>query len=192
MNTDALFAAIDAANHADPEQVTHDGKPLGACELYGIRMTQCQQALYPAAGTALQIACRAQHLERWVIARKDYPMDRQGYHRWRTELGKHHADRCAEILAQFDAPATLIEQTSALLRKEKLKTNPDTQCLEDVACLVFLSHYFADFSAKHPEEKVIDILRKTWRKMSDNGQKAALALTLPAHLSTLVGKALQA
>lgn len=190
MNLETLFAAIDAANHADPEQLDYQGQRLGACEIYGIRMSQCQRALYPNASTALQIACRAQHIERWTLARSDFPMDRQGYHRWRTELGKHHAHRCAEILTQFDAPTALIEQTSSLLRKEKLKTNPDTQCLEDVACLVFLTHYFSDFSTKHPEEKIIDIVRKTWRKMSHTGQQAALALTLPEHLTALVGKAL--
>ena len=37
---------------------------------------------------------------------------------------------------------------------------------------------------------MIDILRKTWRKMSDRGRAAALALDLPARERALIEKAL--
>ena len=59
-----------------------------------------------------------------------------------------------------------------------------------MSCLVFLNHYFDAFANKHSEEKIIDIVQKTWGKMSDKGRQAALALTLPPHLEKLVAKAL--
>ncbi|MFW2377494.1 MAG: DUF4202 family protein, partial [Cellulophaga baltica] len=62
---------------------------------------------------------------------------------------------------------------------------------EDVICLVFLEYYFEPFAQKYSEEKLIDILQKTWRKMSKEGQEAALKLPLSANSLTLVGKALQ-
>ena len=83
-----------------------------------------------------------------------------------------------------------VEKAAAILRKEKLKTNPDTQTLEDVACLVFLQHYFDEFAAKYTEEKIIRIVQLTWNKMSDKGHDIALSLTLPAHLGAIVSKAL--
>jgi Domain of unknown function (DUF4202) len=83
-----------------------------------------------------------------------------------------------------------VETTAAIIRKEKLKSNNDSQTLEDVACLVFLQYYFDEFAAKHKEDKIIRIVQLTWRKMSAQGQEIALSLTLPPHLAQLVGKAL--
>jgi len=82
------------------------------------------------------------------------------------------------------------ETTAAIIRKEDLKSNSESQTLEDVACLVFLQYYFDEFAAKHKEEKIIRIVQLTWRKMSDQGHEIALSLTLPPHLAKLVGKAL--
>ena len=78
----------------------------------------------------------------------------------------------------------------SLVKKERIKHDPEAQALEDVTCLVFLEYEFALFAAKHPDDKVIDILRKTWPKMSAQGHAAALALKLPAPLQELVVKAL--
>jgi hypothetical protein len=74
-----------------------------------------------------------------------------------------------------------------------LKTNPGTQALEDAACLVFLENEIAAFAAQHadyPREKFVEILRKTWRKMSPTAQAAARSLTLPPPIAALVADAL--
>jgi hypothetical protein len=58
---------------------------------------------------------------------------------------------------------------------------------------VFLENEIAGFAAQHagyPREKFIDILRKTWRKLSPAGQQAALELDLPAAIANLVRDAL--
>jgi hypothetical protein len=172
---------IDAANVLDPAN-----KEL----LYSQRMSNWLNRIEPAASTALKLAARAQHLRRWVIPRSDYPNDRIGYLTWRTTLYKFHADEAAKILqrAGYDQPT--IERVATLIRKERIKSDPEAQTLEDVICLVFLENYFADFAAAHDDEKVIGILRKTWKKMSDRGQTLALNLPMPPAARELLERAI--
>ncbi len=70
-----------------------------------------------------------------------------------------------------------IQKVDDLLNKRRLKTDEETQVLEDVVCLVFLKYYFDDFIAKHDEAKLVDIVQKTWNKMSEKGRQAALKMT---------------
>jgi len=187
----AALAAIDAANDADPRRVMDEGRERGQERLYGERMTRWLNRLVPDASEALQIACRAQHVERWRIPRDDFPRDKHGYLRWRATLGRMHAERAGALAAAAGYEPAEIARIQALVRKEGLKTDPETQALEDAACLVFLEGEFAAFAARHPEDKVADIVRKTWRKMTPRGQAAALALDLPPPVRALVERALR-
>jgi hypothetical protein len=117
-------------------------------------------------------------------------MDRAGYHRWRTRLYAFHAERAGEILREVGYDTATIARVGELLRKLRIKSDPEMQLLEDVICLVFLENYFADFSRQHDEAKLIPILQKTWRKMSPQGQQAALQLPLSGEARALVEKAL--
>lgn len=183
--------AIDEANARDPvSEPDDDGQSRPRALLYGRRMSDQLERFEPEASVALRIATRAQHIERWTIPRSDYPMDRQGYHRWRRTLADFHAERTGEILAPLGYPLALIGRVQSLLRKENLNTDPETRTLEDVICLVFLQHYLVDFSRPHEESKVIGILQKTWGKMSPRGREAALELPLAPEVRRLVGKAL--
>jgi hypothetical protein len=187
--TDQFQSAIektDAANAQDPTLIASIPAEL----VYARRMTDWLHRLYPDAGEPLQLAARAQHIRRWMIPRSKYPMTRAGYHQWRTTLYSFHADEAAKILQEVGYDDATIARVRSLLKKEKLKADPETQALEDVACLVFLENYFADFALKHEEKKVIDILRRTWKKMSDRGQAAAMNLPLPPETQRLVAKAL--
>jgi hypothetical protein len=177
----AAIAQIDAANALDPH-----GKEL----LYSQRMSAWLDQIDPNASEPLRLAARAQHIRRWTIPRSDYPMDRIGYLKWRTTLYKFHADQVSKILldAGYDQPT--IDRVASLVRKERIKTDPEAQTLEDVICLVFLENYFADFAAAHDEEKVINILRKTWKKMSPRGQQLALTLPIPDQAKRLLDRAL--
>jgi hypothetical protein len=177
---------FDDANAQDPTLFA--GIPAEL--VYARRMTDWLHRLYPDAGEPLQLAARAQHIRRWMIPRSRYPMTRAGYHQWRTSLYSFHADEAGKILREVAYDDATIARVQSLLRKEKLKSDPDTQALEDVACLVFLENYFADFALKHDEKKVIDILRRTWKKMSDRGQTAAMGLPLSPEASRLVQIAL--
>jgi hypothetical protein len=181
---------IDEANAADPNQELHDGEPCPKELLYSQRMTGWLERLEPGASEPLRLAARAQHIRRWEIPRETYPMDRQGYRAWRTDLGKFHAQASAAILGKAGYDKQTIERVGSLLRKENLKTDPDCQTLEDVICLVFLENHFEEFARQHDEEKLLNIVRRTWKKMSERGHEAALELWLPAGARRIVEKAL--
>lgn len=181
---------FDEANSQDPHIEEANGEQRPKELLYGERMTTHLAAFAPDAPEAVQLAVRAQHIRRWEIARDEYPEGRRGYLDWRKDLGRFHAKTAGEILHEVGYDEEMVERVGALLRKEELKANPETQLLEDVICLVFLEHYSEEFAAKHPEDKMVRIIRKTWRKMSPAGQEAALALELPEAVKALVEKAL--
>ena len=186
----AAMERLDAANREDPHREVFEGEEYPKELLYALRMTEWLGRLEPGASEALRLAVRSQHLCRWAIPRGRYPKDRKGYLQWRTELARFHAERAGAILREAGYGEETAARVQSLLRKERLKSDPEAQLLEDVACLVFLESYFLDFSRQHEEEKVIGILRKTWKKMSPRGQEAALAMALPPEAGALVGKAL--
>jgi hypothetical protein len=186
------LAAIDLAHAGDPSRVILDGREYPAELLYATRMSEWLARLEPQASEALRLAVRCQHLRRWEIPRATYPMDRAGYHRWRTRLAHFHAQCAAEILQGAGYDVALVHRVQSLIRKESLRSDPEAQTLEDVACLVFLETEYVDFAGRQPEPKVIDILRKTWRKMSMRGRAAALevARSLPSDHRALIESAL--
>ena len=187
---EAAIAAFDEANGEDPNVVVSDGTTTPKELLYARRMTRWLDRLDPDASEALRLAARCQHIRRWESARTDYPGGRAGYLKWRSDLSRFHARVAGEILESVGYDAETIARVQALLRKKRLKRDPEAQTLEDVACLVFLENYFADFSKDHDPAKVVDILRKTWAKMSPSGHAAALELDLAADARALLDEAL--
>ncbi len=180
------LAAIDAAHAEDPEKdAAGEAREL----VYARRMSAWLERLAPQASEALRLAVRSQHLRRWAIARSSYPEGKIGYLRWRKEESLAHATLAGEILARAGYDEE-VKQVQSLIKKERIKHDPEAQLLEDTACLVFLEYELAGFAAKHEEAKLIDILRKTWPKMSAQGQQAALGLKLAAPLRRIVEKAL--
>ncbi len=153
-------------------------------------MTNKLNVFAPNASEALQLTARCQHICRWEIARDSYEMNRAGYLKWRQDLKKYHAKKSSEILKEVGYDQETIDKVAFLLEKKQLKKNEETQILEDVICLVFLEFYFEPFAKKYEEDKLIDILQKTWRKMSDKGHQAALKLPLSDASLALVTKAL--
>ena len=185
------FQHFDAANKLDPNMEDFQGRTYPKEVLYGIRMTERLNEFAPNASEALRLTARCQHICRWEIPRESYAMDREGYLRWRQDLKKFHAKKATEILEEIDYDQEIIDKVVFLLEKKQLKKNEETQTLEDVICLVFLEFYFEPFAHKHPEEKTIDILQKTWRKMSDKGREAALKLPFSKFALDLVTKAIR-
>ena len=187
---DTAIALIDDANARDPNMIGADGSDHPAELIYSQRMSETLARVYPQASQELQLAVRAQHLKRWTLPRADFPMDRKGYHAWRNTAKAMHAEEAGEMLAKAGIEADRITRVQALIRKERLKRDEEAQALEDVACLVFLEHYFSAFAMKHDHEKLIGIIRKTWSKMSELGQAEALKLSMDAEHSQLVREAL--
>ncbi len=190
--TDRLLLAFqhfDAANKNDPNTEVFQGRAYPKEVLYGIRMTDQLNSFAPNASEALRLAARCQHICRWEIPRESYDMTREGYLKWRHTLKKYHAQKASTILTKVGYGQETVDAVCFLLEKKQLKRNVDTQTLEDVICLVFLEYYFEAFAHKHPKEKTVEILEKTWRKMSGKGKEAALELPLSKFASDLVSKA---
>ncbi len=185
-----VLQKIDHCNNQDPNQIRVNGELFAKELIYGKRMSTTLERFKPHSSEYLQIACRAQHIERWVLARATYPMNKVGYKKWRTDLARHHATVISRLMADCGFDSEEQQRVADILQKKQLKRDADTQTLEDVACLVFLEHYLPDFAQKHTTEKLIDIIQKTWRKMSNDGHQAALQLSLPDDMNSLVGKAL--
>jgi hypothetical protein len=184
------MALFDAANAEDPN--LDEGAPKEL--LYGQRMTEMLQRYAPDAPEAVRLAVRAQHIRRWTVPRSSYPLNRDGYLAWRVGLYKFHADTAGELMRQAGYGDDMIERVKKAVGKRGLKVNPDTQLLEDVANLVFIESYMLPFAASKPdydEEKWLEIIRKTWKKMSDAGHAFALSghLKLPERLVPLIVKA---
>jgi len=186
----ACITLIDQANQDDPKQTVVDGVSINNEVLYSQRMLSTLQAFIKNASEPLTLACYAQHVCRWKSSRRDYPEGLEGYLKWRTDLAKLHASTLAEAMQAAGYNVEEVKRAKHIIQKRKLKADSEVQTLEDVSCLVFLNYYFGPFASKHSDEKIIDIVQKTWAKMSDNGHQAALKLTLEPKLQTLVQKAL--
>lgn len=186
-------ALIDAANGEDPRREDFAGESIPRELLYSRRMCAMLDRFEPDASEALRLAVRAQHIQRWKIPRESYPKTPEGYQRWRGELMKFHAATAGSLLREAGYGEDMVQRVGALLQKRGLKTDPETQTLEDVIALVFLDNYLGGFAAEHDdyaEEKFVDILRKTMRKMSARGRAAVFEMTRPpAQLLPLISQA---
>ena len=188
---------IDHANSQDPNIEKDDGKDIAKELLYGLRMADMIERFAPNADEVQKLSVRAQHIERWKSPRTDYPMDKKGYHLWRTKLYSFHAETLVALMKQTGYNDDDMNRALLAVGKKKLKSNADTQMLENIAALTFIEHYMLAFANKHPEyteEKWIEIILKTWRKMSEDAQQFALngKVKLPEPLIPLIQKALNA
>lgn len=194
---DKAIALYDAANSKDPNiETDYDGKDATKELLYSQRMLDMINRFNPDADDVAKLSVAAQHIERWTSPRSDYPMNRKGYHLWRTKLYKFHAETAAKILEQVGYDDTTIERVKLAIGKKNLKNNADTQILEDIAALTFIEHYMTTMYKNFPmydEEKWIDIIIRTWKKMSPDAQAFALdgKIKLPESLVPVILKAIE-
>lgn len=182
--------ALKLAHLQDPKQVQLGTKEVPSEWLYTQRLVACLGQTYPDATEALSIAANCQHLNRWEIKRSDYPEGRAGYYQWRNFLSDYQFNKTKEILQESGYDEEFISRVGAILKKLNIKSVPDAQRLEDVVCLVFLQFYMNDFMHGKSESQLIQIVQKTWGKMSDVGHHAALKLDLPESTGRIVKLAL--
>lgn len=189
----AAIAAFDSANSADPNRERDGGAEHPKELVYARRMSMMLERFAPDAPEAVRLAVRCQHIRRWEVPRDEFPRTPEGYRAWRRKLMDLHAEAAGRILRDAGYDEATVAHVQALVRKERLKRDPDSQLVEDVVDLVFLEHYLERFVAEHPEydePKLADILKKTWAKMSERGRDAALTLVkLPAALKPVVLRA---
>jgi hypothetical protein len=195
---DRAIALFDAANGEDPrKEVDPAGESYPRELLYSLRMTEMLERYAPDAPESVKLAVRAQHIQRWKSPRENFPMDRNGYLQWRTNLYKFHADTAARLMDEAGYDEETIERVRKAVGKRGLKVNAETQLLEDVTDLVFIEHYMQEFVDQKPdysEDKWLEIVRKTWKKMSPEAHAFALSgkLKLPEPLVPLITKAISA
>lgn len=187
---DRAIELFRRANALDPNRVLVDGELKPRQLVEAERTLTWVIRLDPAASEALRLAAHCQHLRRWEIPRHTFPAGRLGYLKWRKELSRFHARAASETLREAGVDEVTIEAVRRINLKQGLSVNPDSQTIEDALCLTFLEHDFGDFASKHPANKVIEILQKTWRKMSPKAREAALELDLGSKPRALIEQAL--
>ena len=183
---------IDQINSADPHQIQIRGEARPKELTHAAMVSAWIERLRPDADDALRLAARGHHVRRWAIPRSEYPQDRRGYLRWRQALQELHAATLGEVMTEagYDAPA--IEHAQDLVRKKNLRRDPDAQTLEDALCLVFLETQLGEFRARQSDDRMENILRKTWCKMSDKSRALAAELDLPPDDRRFLLRALRA
>ena len=186
----AAVTAFDRENAEDPHTLNVASVERPRELVDAERLSAWVERLDPDASEALRLAARCQHIRRWHIPRTSFPSGRVGYLQWRTQLGRFHADTVTRILEGLGYEREVIDAVRRINLKQGLHSNPDTQTMEDALCLSFLEFEFDEFCAKYPEEKVIEVVRKTWKKMSERGHEAALGLPFSAGAGEIVKRAL--
>jgi hypothetical protein len=184
------IAAFAAENARDPRSVLDSGQERPRELVDAERLAAWVARLEPEASEALVLASHCQHLRRWEIPRSDYEAGRLGYLKWRKALARFHADQAGEILRGLGYPEDVLLLVRQIQLKQGMSLHPDVQTMEDALCLSFLEHELGEFARQHPDDKVIDIIAKTWGKMSDRAHQLALGLPLGARELSLVQAAL--
>ncbi|MCY3958228.1 MAG: DUF4202 domain-containing protein [Chloroflexi bacterium] len=172
------LACIDEINRADPHQIQVRGESRPKELTHAAMVSAWIERLRPDADDALRIAAHGHHVRRWAIPRAEYPLGRRGYLRWRQALQEIHADTLGEVMTEAGYDTASIERARNLVRKRNLRRDADVQALEDALCLVFLETQLREFRTRQPDDRVADILRKTWDKMSAEARALAVELDL--------------
>ena len=189
---EAALRRFDEENARDPNQDVQEGSPFPRELLYAQRLSDWVLRLKPDASEALRLSARSAHLCRWAIPRSSYPLDRPGYLRWRQELKKFHAAKVGQILKDAGYEEAFIRQVQGLVSKSAFPADPDSRVLEDALCLVFLQWQFKDLAAKSTDDKMINALQKTWKKMTPRAQQLAHTLDYSERERGLLEQALKA
>lgn len=188
----AALRRFDEENAQDPHLEVVEGAARPRELVYAHRLSEWVERLCPEASEALRLAARCQHLCRWKIPRESYPLTRAGYLRWREELRRFHAQRAGEILRETGYDQDMVEQVQALNLKKNFPQDTEARTLEDALCLVFLQYQFPELRTKTTEEKVINALQKSWKKMTPAAQAQARLLAYGQAERDLLNRALGA
>ncbi|HOX57963.1 MAG TPA: DUF4202 domain-containing protein [Candidatus Paceibacterota bacterium] len=188
---DAALCRFDEENSRDPhlDQVAGIARPREL--LYAQWLTEWVLKLCPDASEELRLAARCQHLRRWMVPRDSYPMTRAGYLKWREDLKHFHAQKAGEILREVGYSEEVVARVQSLNLKRNFPHDAEGRVLEDALCLVFLEHQFADLAGNHDAAKVINALRKTWKKMTPAAQARAMELSLDPRQRVLLERVVQ-
>jgi uncharacterized protein DUF4202 len=182
---------FDEINRLDPNREIDNGVSQPREWLYAQRLAAWTLRLDPDASEALQLASRCQHICRWLIPRASYPMTKPGYLKWRNDLKHFHAQKAGEILREVGYDDELIQRVQALNLKKNFPADPESRVLEDALCLVFLEFQFAELATRTDEDKIINAVQKSWKKMTPAAHALAHQLPFGDREKQLISRALQ-
>ncbi|MEX2627988.1 MAG: DUF4202 domain-containing protein [Ilumatobacteraceae bacterium] len=174
----AAVAAIDAANGDDPTAVTVRGTTEPLALAHGRLAAEWVRRLDPEAADTIVLAARAHHLRRWEVPRSSYPEGRAGYLRWRRDQKRRHADDVGAILRDAGYGDDEVARVQALVRRDGLGEDAGSQLVEDAACLVFIETQLADVADRLDHDHLLEVIRKTARKMSPTALAAVATIPL--------------
>jgi len=183
-------AAIDAANSLDPNLVVVRGASQPLALVHGRLAVEWVERLQPAPAELLVLAARAHHLRRWELSRGAYPDGKAGYLRWKRDQRQRHARDIAELLAPFGYSADEIAQVQSWIRRDQLAVDAGSQTVEDAACLVFIETQLAAVATKLDHDHLVDVIRKTAKKMSPSALALVDEIPLSATERELLASAL--
>jgi len=188
---EAALRRFDEENARDPnvERVAGVAHPRELT--YAQWLTEWVLKLCPEASEPLRLAARCQHLCRWMVPRDSYPMTRAGYLKWRAGLNQFHAQKAGQILREVGYAEETVARVQSLNLKQDFPQDPEGRVLEDALCLVFLEHQFAGLASRTADDKLINALQKTWRKMTPAAQALAAKLSYGPRERGLLEKALK-
>jgi hypothetical protein len=188
---EAALARFEAMHREDPRSIAVNGESVPWSVHYHRRLRHWVEHFSPDASEALQLAAACQHIRRWEIPRGEYGPGRREYRRWRSDLAKRHAEIARGVLAEVGYDEATIARVEALLKKLGLSRDPEVQLFEDAICMVFFENEYAELARKHEDAKLLEILSRTWAKMSERGRAAALELAagLPERERRLIDEA---
>lgn len=181
---------FDELNATDPNLEMADGKEWPREWLQAQRLSGWIMKLEGHPSEPLRLASRCQHLCRWMIPRANYALTRAGYHEWRNELKRFHAAKSAESLRSVAYDERVIQQVQDLNLKKHFPMSLESRVLEDALCLVFLEFQLGAMVGKTDEEKIINALRKAWKKMTPAGHEHALQFRYGERERSLIERAL--
>ena len=187
---DEAIRRFDTENSCDPNTEAVNGKSHPRELIYAQWLTDWVSKLSPDASEPLRLAARCQHICRWEIPRDTYPMDKPGYLRWRADLKKFHADKSGKILRDVGYDEAIVQRVQELNLKKKFPNDPEVCVLEDALCLVFLERQLAPLAAKSDDDKMINALQKSWKKMTSAARAEALKLDYAPREKSLIERAL--
>jgi hypothetical protein len=182
---------FDEMNSLDPNRIQFQGNDFPKEILYANWLTLWVEKLSPIISDSLRLASRCQHLKRWEISRDKYPNGLKGYMQWKKELLIFHADESEKVLRSFQIDESLIKQVRQINLKQDMQNNYEVQIIEDALCLVTLEFQLEEFSLKHTDDKIIEIIKKSWQKMSDSAKEEAKKISYNPRVLKLVIEAIK-
>ncbi len=180
---------MDDANAEDPRREVIDGIEQPRELHFARHVYDWVTRLVARPSEALLLAARGHTLRRWTVPRDSFPKDNPGYHQWRDACTSMHARETERILIDTDYPRDIIDRVNSLILRRNWQNDAEGRTLEDADCLAFLETKLARYLDDWDDEKTVNILRGTLRKMTPQAITLACSLNLDPRCADLLRRA---